>query len=65
MMDYRDLVDTLIEYEKLEIDVKQLTGFDFKCLRDLFAKGYTLTPPKPPMPLSEMAELLEQEMESK
>lgn len=43
---YLDLTKQLVEYEKLEIEVKQLSGYNFTVLRELFAKGYTLEPPK-------------------
>lgn len=42
-----ELGQELQKYEKLEIEVKQLTGYNFEALRYLFAKGYTLEPPKP------------------
>ena len=43
---YMDIRETLIEYEKLEIEVKQLTGYNFETLKKLFADGWTLVPPK-------------------
>ena len=43
---YMDMSETLMEYEKLEIEVKRLTGFNFEMLKKLFAAGWTLTPPK-------------------
>ena len=43
---YKTISETLMEYEKLEIEVKQLTGFNFETLKMLFAAGWTLVPPK-------------------
>lgn len=40
-----DLCQELQRYEKLEIEVKQLTGHNFESLRNLFALGYTLQNP--------------------
>ena len=40
------LHEELMRYEKLEIEIKQLTGFNFDTLRTLFAMGYTLKPPE-------------------
>lgn len=39
------IAQELMEYEKLEIAVKQLIGYDFKCLYELFKMGWTLEPP--------------------
>lgn len=48
----------LRQYEELEIEVKQLIGMDFKCLKVLLAQGWTLNPPKRnDDKLAEMAEL--------
>lgn len=43
---YSDIVQQLVDYEKLEIEIKQLTGYNFMTLRELFAMGYTLEPPR-------------------
>jgi hypothetical protein len=46
MRDYNaSIARELMEYEKLEIAVKQLTGYDFKCLYELFRMGWTLERP--------------------
>lgn len=50
---YRDIVQQLVDYEKLEIEVKQLTGYNFAVLKELFAMGYTLQPPEPTQTLAE------------
>jgi hypothetical protein len=53
MRDYNSsIAQELMEYEKLEIAVKQLTGYDFKCLYELFRMGWTLERPKNPTDLS-------------
>lgn len=36
----------LDKYQRLEIEICYLTGHGLEDLRDLFAKGYTLTPPR-------------------
>lgn len=36
----------LQEYQELELEIQQLTGKDLKCLKALFAQGWTLSPPK-------------------
>ena len=38
--------EDLRRYEELEIQIKQLTGYNIESLKVLFAKGYTLEPPK-------------------
>lgn len=53
---YASLTEELQKYEKLEIEVKQLIGMNFECLRELFAAGYTLTPPEPRKSMVELAE---------
>lgn len=59
---YSDIVQQLVDYEKLEIEVKQFSGYDFTVLRELFAKGYTLTPPEPKkILLAEAVELAEED----
>lgn len=40
-----DICQELQRYEKLEIEVKQLTGHNFESLRNLFLLGYTLQHP--------------------
>lgn len=45
------------KYQKLELAIKELTGHSLWTLRDLFAKGYTLEPPRPSPPLAEMSGL--------
>ena len=53
MRDYNSsIAQELMEYEKLEIAVKQLTGYDFKCLYELFRMGWTLERPKKATDLS-------------
>lgn len=47
------------KYQKLEIAIEKLTGYSLWTLRDLFAKGYTLEPPKPSTSFTEMLEQLE------
>lgn len=42
---YLDIREELIRYEKLEIEIKQLSGFNLDCLKRLFAMGYTLQAP--------------------
>lgn len=49
----------LQRYEKLEIEIKQLTGFSLEALRDLFAMGYTLRRPEYDLTLSELARIIE------
>ena len=62
MNDYNaTIAQELIEYEKLEIAVKQLTGYNFKCLYELFRMGYTLKPPDHEMTLTEIAKLIDEE----
>lgn len=47
MHDYNSsIAQELMEYEELEVKVKQLTGYDFRCLYELFRMGWSLTPPK-------------------
>lgn len=53
MRDYNSsIAQELMEYEELEIAVKQLTGYDFRCLYELFRKGWTLERPSKPTDLS-------------
>ena len=40
------IAQELMAYEELEIEVKQLTGYDFRCLYELFLSGWTLERPK-------------------
>ena len=62
MRDYNhSLAQELIEYEKLEVSVKQITGYDFKCLLKLFSMGYTLKPPDREISMSEILELVKEE----
>lgn len=52
----------LQKYEELELEIKQLTGKDLKCLKVLFAQGWTLEPPKKqPTLLEAMAELADED----
>lgn len=47
MRDYNAAIaQELMEYEKLEVAVKQLTGYDFRCLYELFRMGWSIEPPK-------------------
>ena len=48
----------LERYQLLEYTICHLTGCNLEQLRDLFAKGYMLTPPEPTATL--MAELAKQ-----
>ena len=43
---YSDIVQQLVDYEALEIEIQQLTGYNFVALQELFAMGYTLEPPR-------------------
>ena len=55
-----DLTNTLVEYEKIEMGIKQLTGFNLKQLKALFAMGVTLKRPEydpSPNQLATLAEL--------
>lgn len=53
MRDYSSsIAQELMEYEKLEIAVKQLTGYDFRCLYELFREGWTLERPSKATDLS-------------
>lgn len=53
MRDYNaSITQELMEYEKLEVAVKQLTGYDFRCLYELFQMGWHLEPPKSASDLS-------------
>ena len=55
---YSDIAKQLVDYEKLEIEVKQLTGYNFTALKELFMRGYTIEPPKSNKSiLAEMTEL--------
>ena len=49
-------------YEKLEFEIRQLTGHDLEQLRKLFAAGYTLKPPDPPIPFNQLVEIFEEGM---
>lgn len=44
----------LKDYCELDAEIKILTGHDFKQLRTLFAAGYTLKPPDPPLTMSQL-----------
>ena len=50
----------LRRYEELEIQIKQLTGFDFENLKELFMRGYTLQEPAPSGSLTDMVEVDEE-----
>lgn len=43
---YDNAMKLLREYDELESEIKQLTGKDLKCIKALFACGWTLEPPK-------------------
>ena len=48
----------LDKYQRLEYELVLLSGYNLELLRDMFARGYTLTPPKPtPSLTSILAEL--------
>ena len=49
----------LQRYEKLEIEIEQLTGFNLEALRDLFAMGFTLKRPEHELTLSQLARIIE------
>lgn len=51
------LSQELRRYEELEIDVKQLCGYNFECLRELFAMGFTLQPPDYELSLNQITRL--------
>lgn len=57
LRDSTDLVNTLVEYEKLEMEIKQLTGFNLKQLRTLFAMGVTLKRPEYDLSPNQLATL--------
>lgn len=60
MRDYNaSIAQELMEYEKLEIAVKQLTGYDFRCLYELFKMGWTLEPPSSACEASARASLVD------
>lgn len=40
-----DISRELQRYQELEIEIKQLCGYSFESLRNLFAMGYTIEPP--------------------
>ena len=44
-------------YERLEFEIRELTGHDLEQLRKLFAAGYTLKPPEPPIPFNQLVEI--------
>lgn len=47
MQDYpSSIARELIRYEELEIQIKQITGYNLDTLLKLFAMGYTLEKPK-------------------
>ena len=47
----------LRRYEELEIQVKQLCGYNFECLKELFAMGFTLQPPEAQLTLNQATKL--------
>lgn len=50
----------LQRYQKLEYEIEYLTGYNLEKLRYMFAKGFTLEPPKPcELTLAEIAKLVE------
>ena len=51
------LSQELQRYEELEIEVKQLCGFNFECLRMLFAMGFTLQPPDTQLTMNQITKL--------
>ena len=55
-MDYiHPLCKRVLELDELYMKFQILTGYTAEQLLELFAKGYELTPPDPPMSLSEFA----------
>lgn len=48
----------LAEYRELELKLSMVSGYDLYELLELFAKGYTLTPPTYDTTLTELAEEL-------
>lgn len=52
------LSQELRKYEELEFEVKQLCGYNFECLRELFAMGYTLQPPNRELTMNQITKLM-------
>ena len=52
------LSQELRKYEELELEVKQLCGYNFECLRELFAMGFTLQPPDTQLTLNQITRLV-------
>ena len=50
---------SLERYHRLEHNIIVLTGHDLEELKQLFAAGYTLEPPKSSLSLAELVELVE------
>lgn len=48
--------EELQKYQKLDLSLMQVAGFNIEELLDLFAKGYTLTPPTYTQSLSELVD---------
>ena len=51
----RDSMNALRKYDKLESDIKFITGYSIHEIRDLFAAGYTLKPPGCPGCMADLA----------
>ena len=59
LRDGTDLVNTLVKYEELEMEIKQLTGFNLKQLKALFAMGFTLKRPEYDLSINQLTTLAE------
>ena len=60
---YLSLSRELRKYEELEIQIKQITGFNIECLKQLFAMGYTLKSPDHEPTLTEVAKMIEKRLD--
>ena len=52
--DAKKSVETIRQFQELENEIIQLTGFSLGQLKVLFAEGYTLQPPKKPVSILEL-----------
>ena len=60
MTDYNIAIsDELRKYHELEIQVKQLTGYNFKCLLEMFKSGFTLKPPEYELSMNQVLTICE------